>query len=153
VWERSEVGANKWRSAVRTGVFDGLDSLGSLTISDYPHLKSLQSDLFVTLANADTIELTRCSVSHIAPGVFTPLKCLRALDLGSNALYQSPAMAELTQSESLNVSSNRITNVDFDGTSLNRTLRYLDLGDNKLERLQPVRFCESCSFTITGALV
>jgi hypothetical protein len=98
---------------------------------------------FEGLASIESIELTKCRVTRIVPGLFGSLDSLCTLDLSSNRLVACPPSQELGRIENLNLSDNRISTVEgaFDGDrGSNRTLRYLNLGANAIEHLPPFGF-------------
>ncbi len=123
---------------VETGAFGGLGALQTLTIVDFNLSKGgLHPGALNELASVHTIELSRCCIARIEPGLFRTLNNLHKLDLSSNRLEACLSIEQFACLESLNLSSNRITSLEgaFCGGPSNGTLRYLNLSDNRLEHL------------------
>lgn len=74
--------SNNYRVQFQTGMFDGLVNLKSLDISN--SCVKLSSDLFNGIINLERLSMRRCNLSRLPDGLFSPLACLKLLDLLSN---------------------------------------------------------------------
>jgi Leucine-rich repeat (LRR) protein len=119
--------------AVKNSSFEGLGHLYGLSLAGNG-IDSIESLAFAPVSDLQALNLAHNSISKLDQTVFNALKKLRTLRLDGNLLEDINGLLT-AQSELhwLNVSSNRLA--WFDYAFVPRSVRWLDLHDNRIEEL------------------
>lgn len=104
------------------------------------NIKAINSDLFKTLHNLETLDLSFNHIDNIHYKNFQSLYGLRILNMSSNILttIYTGAFTGLPQLELLNVSNNRISEIFITGVFSLHSMHSLDISHNLLHDLDYV---------------
>lgn len=123
-----------FRLDINGRAFNGLSQLMIMN-SNFTHIRYFFSPARMRkekmLSDFTSLSLNFCGVNHIASGAFNDMKGLKHLDLGFNDIHEINFVSDLPKTiNSLNLTNNKITNVNFELFCLH--LNILDLSFNRI---------------------
>ncbi|XP_066586541.1 toll-like receptor Tollo [Prorops nasuta] len=121
-------------------VFKGLYSLQVLKL-EHNSIETLIDGCFASLTNLHSLTLSHNKIARFEPGHTIGLGGLSQLFLDSNRIHALPrhVLANLTDLQDLSVSGNALTDIPS-AVRLLRTLKTLDLGNNRISRIDNESF-------------
>ena len=130
-------------------IFDGLNALTSLTVTQNDNLATLPEGIFDGLTALETLDLGLNSLTALRSDAFAGLRTLTTLTLNSNRLTMLPEgiFDGLTALETLGLSVNGLTALRSDAFAGLRTLTTLTLTNNSLDTLPTGVFADLGALT------
>ena len=130
-------------------IFDGLNALTSLTVTQNDNLATLPEGIFDGLTALETLDLGLNSLTALRSDAFAGLRTLTTLTLNSNRLTMLPEgiFDGLTALETLDLSVNGLTALRSDAFVGLRTLTTLTLTGNSLDTLPTGVFADLGALT------
>lgn len=127
--------ANNLLSVLSGDSFQKLPELRDIDLANN-QLSELPPRIFQSNALLENLSLQNNSLRIISQDIFKGLDHLRYLNLSHNSLTSSAALSSLTQIEILDISHNRLTELDVKLFSKFSALRELFLGNNLIHTIQ-----------------